>query len=100
MGVCQWRVSGGVSVESEWGCVSGGIWEEGGGQMCVLLQSRTLVLRLVVNKIGFVGNEEDFSLELDLLTDLSGNNTDEDFSNNRLSVLFTLGSQEDINVAV
>ena len=64
------------------------------------MQSRTVLLKMVVDKNGFVGNEEDFSLNLDLLIDLSGNNTDEDLSNNKISIPLALRSEEDINVAV
>lgn len=63
-------------------------------------QSNSLVLTLVVNRNGFIGTEDDFSVTLRIVVDTSSNNTDVTTTNNEVRIPFSVDAQSNINVAV
>ena len=70
------------------------------GVLTPVLQTRSVVLALLVNQTGFIGNEEAFFVALSIAVDLSSNNTDSQPAHNRVRIPFALDSEADINVAV
>ena len=71
---------------------------QGKFECCCCFQSNSLLLTLIVNGNGFVGDEDDFFVSLMLEVDTSNNNTDTDTDNNEVRVPFSVGAQSDISV--
>lgn len=51
-----------------------------------------------MNSTGFIGNEEDFFITLNIVVDTSNNNTDTNKTNNEVRVPFSVGSVSNIDV--
>lgn len=55
---------------------------------------------MIVQRDGFTGNEDDFSVTISVVSDTSNNNTDTDVVNNEVLIPFSVESESNINVAV
>lgn len=57
-------------------------------------------MTVIVQRDGFVGNEDDFTVTVRIVSDTSNNSTDVNSSNNLVLVPFSVESESNINVAV
>ena len=57
-------------------------------------------LTLIVNSSAFIGNEEDFTVDLTVLVDTSSNNSDLNNDNNQGFIAFSFGSSSNIELSM